>query len=308
MGAPCRPASYWPEPPCSTCGISLRLATPNSFYAAAVQAGSKSWKAWFFGSLDAGNSITVDKPPAALWVMGLSARIFGFNSWSMLVPQAFEGVAAVGLLYAMVKRWAGPVAGLAAGAILALTPAAALMFRFNNPDALLVLLMVAGAYAMTRAIERARLRWVLLGGSALGFAFLTKDLQGWLPLPAFALAYLVAAPTSLRKRIGHMLAGGTRRHRQRGLVGGGRRAVAQVFAAYIGGSTNNSVLDLVFGYNGFGRLTGSEGGGPAEGEAAPPVPASAAPPGSPGCCRARWATRSPGCCRRRSSHSWPACG
>ena len=119
-----------------------------------MQAGTKSWKAWFFGSLDAGNSITVDKPPGSLWIMGLSARIFGFNSWSLLVPQALEGVAAVGLLYAMVKRWAGPVAGLAAGAILALTPAAALMFRFDNPDALLALLMVAGAYAMTRAIDR----------------------------------------------------------------------------------------------------------------------------------------------------------
>jgi 4-amino-4-deoxy-L-arabinose transferase-like glycosyltransferase len=237
----------------------------NSFYAAAVQAGSKSWKAWFFGSLDAGNSITVDKPPAALWVMGLSARIFGFNSWSMLVPQALEGVAAVGLLYAMVKRWAGPVAGLAAGAILAVTPAAALMFRFNNPDALLVLLMVAGAYAMTRAIEQSRLRWVLLGGTALGFAFLTKDLQGWLPLPAFALAYLVAAPTSLRKRIGHVLAGGAAVIVSAGWWVAAVELWPKSSRPYIGGSTNNSVLDLVFGYNGFGRLTGSEGGGPGGG-------------------------------------------
>jgi 4-amino-4-deoxy-L-arabinose transferase-like glycosyltransferase len=237
----------------------------NSFYAAAVQAGTKSWKAWFFGSLDAGNSITVDKPPGSLWIMGLSARMFGFNSWSLLVPQALEGVAAVGLLYAMVKRWAGPVAGLGAGAILALTPAAALMFRFDNPDALLVLLMVAGAYAMTRAIEGARLRWVLVAGAALGFAFLTKMLQGWLPVPGFALAYLVAAPTSLGKRIGHVLAGGVAV-----VVSAGWwvAAVALWPAAsrpYIGGSTNNSVLDLVFGYNGFGRLTGSEGGSPGGG-------------------------------------------
>ena len=233
----------------------------NGFYAAAVQAGTKSWKAWFFGSLDAGNSITVDKPPGSLWIMGLSARVFGFNSWSLLVPQALEGVAAVGLLYAMVKRWAGPAAGLLAGTILALTPAAALMFRFDNPDALLTLLMVAAAYAMTRAIEGARLKWVLLAGSALGFAFLTKMLQGWLPLPGLALGYLVAAPTGWWRRVWHLLAGGLAM-----VVSAGWWVLAVALwpassRPYIGGSTNNSVLDLVFGYNGFGRLTGNSGGG-----------------------------------------------
>ena len=116
----------------------------NSFYSAAAQAGSASWKAMFFGSSDAANSITVDKPPAALWIMALSVRIFGLSSWSLLVPQALEGVAAVGLLYLAVRRTSGPAAGLIAGAVLATTPVAALMFRFNNPDALLVLLMVAG--------------------------------------------------------------------------------------------------------------------------------------------------------------------
>ncbi|MFZ2441262.1 MAG: glycosyltransferase family 39 protein, partial [Ilumatobacteraceae bacterium] len=118
----------------------------NDFYSAAVQAGTRSWKAFFFGSSDSANFITVDKPPASLWVMELSARIFGVNSWSILVPQALEGVAAVGLLYATIRRWFGPAAGLLAGAVMALTPVAVLMFRFNNPDALLVLLMVAAAY------------------------------------------------------------------------------------------------------------------------------------------------------------------
>src|ERR1044071_9079724 len=117
----------------------------NSFYAAAAQAGAQSWKAWLFGSLGAGNAITVDKPPAAMWVMGLSARIFGVNSWSILAPQALMGVASVYLLYASVKRWFGQNAGLLAGAALALTPVAVLMFRYDNPDALLVLLMTAGA-------------------------------------------------------------------------------------------------------------------------------------------------------------------
>jgi 4-amino-4-deoxy-L-arabinose transferase-like glycosyltransferase len=233
----------------------------NSFYAAAVQAGSKSWKAWFFGSLDSSNFITVDKPPGALWVMGLSARIFGFNSWSLLVPQALEGVAAVGLLAAAVRRVSGPAAGLIAGAALALTPAAALIFRFDNPDAFLVLLLVAAAYCVTRALEGARTRWLLAAGAAVGFAFLTKSGQALLPVPAFGLAYLVAAPTSVRRRIAQLLAA----------------ALAMVVAAgwwiaavllwpaadrpYIGGSTDNNPLQLAFGYNGLGRLLGGSGNG-----------------------------------------------
>ncbi len=231
----------------------------NSFYAAAVKSGSESWKAWFFGSLDSANSITVDKPPASLWVMGLSARLFGFNSWSLLVPQALEGVAAVGLLCATVKRWSGPTAGLVAGAILALTPAAVLMFRFDNPDALLVLLMVGAAYAVTRALDRAGTRWLLLAGALVGFAFLTKMMQGFLVLPAFALVYLVAAPTTLGRRIVQVLAAGLAVVVAAGwwvLAVGLWPASAR---PYIGGSTNNSVLNLVFGYNGLGRLFGSDG-------------------------------------------------
>ena len=140
----------------------------NSFYAAAVQAGTKSWKAFFFGSLDSSNFITVDKPPASLWVMALSGRIFGFSTASMLVPQVLEGVLAVGLLAASVKRWFGTGAGLLAGAMLAVTPVAALMFRFNNPDALLVCLLVASAYCLVRALERGSTRWMIGVGTLLG--------------------------------------------------------------------------------------------------------------------------------------------
>src|SRR6185369_12624296 len=158
-----------------------------------------------FGSSDAGNSITVDKTPASLWLMALSVRVFGLNSWSILVPEALAGVAAVGLLYATVRRWSGPAAGLLAGAVMALTPVAVLMFRFNNPDALLVLLLVAGAYATVRAIETASTRWLALTGVLVGFGFLTKMLQALLVVPVFALVYLFAAPTSLRRRIGQLL-------------------------------------------------------------------------------------------------------
>jgi len=233
----------------------------NSFYAAAVQAGTKSWKAFFFGSLDSGNSITVDKPPASLWLMELSGRIFGFNSWSLLVPQALEGVAAVGLLYSTVRRVASSTAGLAAGAALALTPAAVLMFRFDNPDALLVLCMVTGAYAVTRALEAGRTRWLVLAGSVIGLAFLTKLLQGFLVLPAFALTYLLAGPVPLRRRIGQVLAGTASVL----IAAGWWVLIVQLWPAsdrpYVGGSTNDSILELVFGYDGLGRIFGGSGNG-----------------------------------------------
>ncbi|WP_329484411.1 glycosyltransferase family 39 protein [Kribbella sp. NBC_01484] len=233
----------------------------NSFYAAAELAGTQSWKAWLFGSLDAGNAITVDKPPAALWVATAFARIFGFNSFTVLAPQALMGIAAVGLLYLTVKRLAGPAAGLIAGTTLALTPVAVLMFRFNNPDALLVLLMVAAAYFVVRSLDKASARWLALAGVAIGFAFLTKMMQAFLVLPAFGLVYLIAAPTSLRRRLLHLL----------GALGavivsaGWYVALVELWPASsrpdIGGSTNNSMLELALGYNGLGRLLGGSGNG-----------------------------------------------
>ena len=232
----------------------------NDFYSAAVLAGTKSWKAFFFGSFDSSNFITVDKTPASLWVMELSGRIFGVNSWSMLVPQALEGVACVGVLYAAVRRWFGPAAGLVAGLALALTPVAALMFRFNNPDALLVLLLTVAAYTMVRALENGRSRWLVLAGVLVGFAFLSKMLQAFLVVPGFALAYLWAGPPRLRKRIGQLLLSGL------GIIVGAGWwiGIAELVPAadrpYFGGSTNNNILQLAIGYNGLGRLDGSETG------------------------------------------------
>jgi len=241
----------------------------NSFYSAAVQAGTKSWKAFFFGSSDAANSITVDKPPASLWIMEISARLFGVSSWSILVPQALEGVAAVGLVYAAVRRWFTPAAGLLAGAVLAFTPIAALMFRFNNPDALLVLLLTAGAYAMVRALEAGRTAWLVLAGTLVGFGFLTKMLQALLVVPAFGLVYLLFGPPKLGRRIVQLVAFVV------ALVvsAGWWVAVVELVPAssrpYIGGSQNNSILNLIFGYNGFGRLTGNETGSVGGGGAGP---------------------------------------
>ena len=233
----------------------------NSFYAAAVQAATKSWKAFFFGSLDSSNFITVDKPPASLWVMALSGRVFGFSSWSMLIPQALEGVAAVALLYAAVRRWFGDWAGLAAGAVLACTPVAALMFRFNNPDALLVALLVASAYCLTRALERASTRWVVAAGAMIGFAFLAKMMQAFLVVPAFGLVYLIAAPTGLRRRLGQLVAGTA------AIVvsAGWWVAIVALWPAasrpMIDGSPTNDIFNLILGYNGLGRIFGSSGPG-----------------------------------------------
>ncbi|MEV6992254.1 glycosyltransferase family 39 protein [Streptomyces sp. NPDC093228] len=232
----------------------------NSFYSAAAQAGSTSWKAFFFGSLDAGNAITVDKPPAALWPMALSVRIFGLHSWAILAPEVVMGVLTVAVVYAAVRRRFSPAAGLISGAVLVLTPVAALMFRFNNPDALLALLMALTVHFVIRALEDGRTKWLVWAGVAVGFAFLTKTLQAFLILPALALVYGVCAPVRLRKRLVQLALATV------ALVvsGGWWVAIVELWPAasrpYIGGSQNNSFLELTFGYNGFGRINGDETG------------------------------------------------
>lgn len=241
----------------------------NAFYAAAAQAGSVSWKAMFFGASDAAGAITVDKTPLALWPMALSARVFGVNAWSLLVPQALMGVGTVAVVHAAVRRaLVGEVgrgvasgAGLLAGAVLAVTPVAVLMFRFDNPDALLVLLLSVGAYALVRAQERASTGWLLVAAAAVGSGFLAKMLQAFLVLPVFALVYLLAAPAPLRRRLWQLVAAA-------GVLvvsaGWWVAVVALVPASsrpYIGGSQHNSVLELALGYNGLGRLDGNETGG-----------------------------------------------
>ncbi|MCX5377088.1 glycosyltransferase family 39 protein [Streptomyces sp. NBC_00091] len=255
----------------------------NSFYSAAVQAGSESWKAFFFGSSDAGNSITVDKPPAALWPMMLSVRLFGLGSWQILVPQALMGVGTTAVLYAAVRRQFGPAAALLSGAAFALTPVAALMFRFNNPDALLTLLLTVTVYCVLRALDGARTGWLVAAGAAIGLGFLTKTLQAFVILPPLALLYAVCAPTRLRRRLGQLLLAGLAAV----VAGGWWVAVVELWPAssrpYIGGSQNNSFLELTFGYNGLGRLNGNETGSVGGGRAgAGATAAYGMPEGGPG--------------------------
>ncbi len=234
----------------------------NAFYSAAAQAGAGNWTAMLFGSSDAANAITVDKTPAALWVMDVSVRLFGLSSWSVLVPQALEGVGAVALLYAAVRRVSGDGAALLAGAVFALTPVAALIFRFNNPDALLVLLLVAAAYCVQRGCETdSSRRWLIAAGVLVGFGFLAKMLQVVLVLPGFAAAYLVAGHGRMRRRVVDLLAGAAAVV----VSGGWFLLLVELWPAdkrpYIGGSQHNSIVELVLGYNGLGRLTGDETGG-----------------------------------------------
>ncbi|MFI1223897.1 MULTISPECIES: glycosyltransferase family 39 protein [unclassified Streptomyces] len=232
----------------------------NSFYSAAVQAGSQSWKALFFGSLDSANAITVDKPPAALWPMALSVRLFGLNSWAILAPQILMALATAAVLNTAVRRRFGPVAGLIAVGVFALTPVAALMFRFNNPDALLALLMTVTVWCVLRALERGRTTWLLWAGAAVGFAFLTKTLQAFLILPPLAVLYAVCAPVPVRKRLGQLALSALTMV----VAGGWWVAIVELMPAssrpYVGGSQNNSFLELTFGYNGLGRINGEETG------------------------------------------------
>jgi 4-amino-4-deoxy-L-arabinose transferase-like glycosyltransferase len=269
---------------CWCIGLS-RNGWANAFYAAAVQAGTKSWKAFLFGSSDAANAITVDKPPASLWPMEISARIFGVNTWSIQLPQVLLGVASVALLYVIVKKQFGPAAGLIACATLALTPVATLMFRYNNPDALLTFLMVASVWAMLRAVSDGRTRWLVLCGALLGLGFLTKQLQVLLVVPGLALTYLIAGPRRLRVGLAQLLAGlGAM------LVAAGWWVLlVELWPAdsrpYIGGSENNSFLDLTFGYNGLGRLMGGDRNTPGVGSRPDLASGGFSPFGHPGIAR-----------------------
>ena len=310
------PLSRLPVPPERLALAGLLLATAllylwglgasgwaNSFYSAAAQAGSESWKAFFFGSSDAASSITVDKTPLALWPMGLSVRVFGLSSWSILVPQALEGVAAVGLLYATVRRTTGSAgAGLLAGATMALTPVAVLMFRFNNPDAMLVLLLVASAYATLRAVEasvsaasgasRRAARWLALAGALVGLAFLAKMLQSFLVIPALVAVYALYAGVTWRRKLLHLLGAAAGMILAAGwwiaiVVGCGRPRRVPTSAARSTTRSSSSPWATT-------ASAGSTARRPARSAAATPPAASGARPGCSGCSAPRSAPRSAG--------------
>lgn len=245
---------------------ALHNGMANSYYAAAIQAASQDWTAWLFGSLDAANYVSVDKPPLATMLMGLSARLFGFSSFSMLLPSVLAGVGSVWLVYGAVKRQFGFTSAVIAGATLMLTPVAALMFGFNNPDAILTLMLSASGYAFLRSLEGKRpLLWLSLAGLFTGLAFNTKMLQGLMVLPAMVLVYLVFAKPPIVTRFLHLIFAGVITTMSTlwwsvlvWLTPAGNRP-------WVGSTNNNNIWSLIFGYNGFGRLLGGRGGGPGGG-------------------------------------------
>lgn len=234
----------------------------NSYYAAAVQAASQNWTAWLFGSLDAANYVSIDKPPLATMIMGLSARLFGFSRFSMLLPSVLAGVGSVWLLYSAVKRQFGFASTIISVVTLMLTPVAALMFGFNNLDAILTFILTASGYAFLRSLEGRRpLLWLSLAGLFTGLAFNTKMLQGLMVLPAMVIVYLAFAKPPIVTRFLHLMFAGVITTVSTlwwsvlvWLTPSGNRP-------WVGSTNDNSIWSLIFGYNGFGRLLGGHGGG-----------------------------------------------
>ncbi|GII64768.1 membrane protein [Sphaerisporangium krabiense] len=272
----------------------------NAYYSAAVRSMSESFTNFLFGSFDPAGVVTVDKPPMALWPQVISTWIFGYHGWALLLPQAVEGVATVVLLHRTVRRWAGETAALVASLVLALTPVTVVINRDNLPDTLLVLLMVAAAYALTRSVapmtsRRAATGWLLLAALLIGCGFITKMLAAWVGLPAFLLAYLVATrprrwPLDLAMAAVVLAAGSLWWVAAADLWPGER--------PYIGGSADGTARDLVIGYNGLGRVLGGSGGfpqGPPRGGFPQAPPSGGVPQGSPpGGRPPAWPTGGPG--------------
>jgi 4-amino-4-deoxy-L-arabinose transferase-like glycosyltransferase len=240
---------------------NLSGSSLNSFYSAAVLSGTHSWKAWFFGSLDAGNFLTVDKPPFALMVMGLSCRLFGFGTWQMMLPMILTALGTIWIVHASVRRVWGHAAATAAALVLALTPITVAINRDNNPDTLLVFLMAAGAALALRATRDGRLLPLLGSAACFGLAFNTKMLQGYIPLPIVFAVYLYAARPKLVKRITNLLLAGVVLAVSSFWWAAAVSLVPADDRPYIGGSTDGSAWNLIMGYNGLGRIFGGEGNG-----------------------------------------------
>lgn len=233
------------------------LGYSNEYYATAVKSMLTSWHNFFFASFDAGGYITVDKPPVFLWIQAASAWLLGFSGFSIILPQVIAGVASVGLIYHMVRRVFGTGAGLVAALALALTPIFLVMSRHNNPESLLILSLLLAVWALTRATERGQLRWLLVGVGLVGVAFNIKMLEGFVILPAFYAVYMLLAKTKWWKRILHLGVATV----VLAVVALSWTLIVDAIPAdqrpFIGSSANNTVQDLILGYNGLGRVEGN---------------------------------------------------
>jgi 4-amino-4-deoxy-L-arabinose transferase-like glycosyltransferase len=232
----------------------------NEYYSAAVRSMSSSWHNLLYGAFDPSGLMTVDKPPLALWVQALSARVFGFHPLSILAPQALMGMATVALVYDLTRRLWGRTAGFVAGFVLAVTPITVAVSRHNNPDALLALCCVAALWFLVRALQDGRMRWLVLAGVAVGLGFETKMGAALLVVPAIVAAWLWVAPRGRLAAMRQLLAGGA----ATAVVGGAWPLLMALTPAasrpWISGTSDNSILSLILGYNGLGRLDGQAGG------------------------------------------------
>ncbi|BCL83582.1 glycosyl transferase [Ktedonobacteria bacterium brp13] len=232
----------------------------GSYYPPAVRSMMDNWHNFFFVAYDPGGFTSIDKPPVGFWLQVLSAKIFGFNTVSILLPQALAGVLSVLLLYYLVRRHFGVVAGLIAALVLAISPVSVVTNRNATIDSTLALCLLIGAWAVLRAAETGRLRWLLLTAVIVGIGFNIKMLEAYLVVPAFGLLYLLAAPTSIRKRVLHLALA---------LLVLLVVSCSWVLAVdltpasqrpYIGNTQDDSELSLALGYNGIQRLAGSAQG------------------------------------------------
>ena len=226
----------------------------NEYYTAGVRSMSQSWHNFLYNSFDPAGFISVDKPPVALWIQVSSVKLFGFHALSVLIPQALEGVAAVALLYHLVRRRFGAGAGLLAALFLALTPVSVAIDRSSNTDSCLVLVLLLAAWALTCAVERASLPLLVLAMALIGVGFNVKMLAAFVALPTFALVYLIGAPLGWWRRVGHLAVAG---------VVLAAVSLSWVIAydltppqrrPYAGTSDRNSMLELVVGPYGMGRF------------------------------------------------------
>jgi 4-amino-4-deoxy-L-arabinose transferase-like glycosyltransferase len=236
--------------------IHLGDVPGNPFYDAAVHSMAGSWHAFIFGALDPSGGVSVDKPPVDLWLQVASVKLFGFNPTALKLPQALAGIASVPLLFDLVRRGLGRPAGLAAAAALAVLPVAVVTARSDTMDTFMAFLVLAAAWAVVRAIQSERAAWLLAAGGLIGLAFNVKLFQALLPVPALVLLWLVGSRLPLRRTLGRGFSAA--------LV-----ALVVAFAwivpvaltpasqrPYPIGSTDGSIWNLVFVFNGIDRLHG----------------------------------------------------
>lgn len=236
----------------------------NEYYAAGVKSMLVNFKNFFFVSSDPGGFVSIDKPPLGFWIQTLSARVFGFSGWSILLPQALAGVVSVVILYYMVKRSFGKAAALVSALCLAVTPVFVAASRNNTVDNLLVMVLLFACMFLSRAAEKGKFKYLLISLVLVGVGFNIKMLQAYMVIPAVYITYLISAAAPVKKKVKHLVIGTA----VLVVVSLSWAAAVDLVPAgsrpFVGSSTNNTVMDLILGHNGIERLSssGGMGGGP----------------------------------------------